>query len=237
MLELVDSIREKYEQSRGGRQGTWPKFDDLLKAFQDPMQKWKQIGELFSLSKDQVGRLYYRYFKALFQDTGTERWQKRLQKQREELIREVPLDRPVLGVIAGAAEEAGLTVHQMPYKGMHTSMRRKALVIEGHSCRIHLLWGRQRNHKNRMRCNTQAFLSQKEMTLYDAHIFLAKGYVQNQLTTRTFIVPTYLLRRIAPPSQHFSIWIPVERYPVYRNRPSRINWDRYENAWHLLEGE
>lgn len=233
--ELEQQLRERFERNRPYRRSFQHTFDELQAPFRNLSLSWSEIGKLWGIKVQHVSKLYHRYVEPLERMTGIERFKRRMQTRAEERIREMPdMQRnPALTRVALAAEKAGLTVHQILSEGCPNGLRSWALRIQGHRCLVHRLTRcaplNGRSDRRYARVQFQRTYAQP----YDAHIVS----IMVRPRMRILVIPSYVLQRCTGKSSHIAGWIPVEGNTRRITKLTKVDWLKYENAWHLLADE
>ena len=163
--------------------------------------------------------------------TGMELKRLRVTARQEERSRE-PIGGRLLGPVEEAATEAGLTVRRFPRRSRLWDEMRTALIIGHLRCEVKHITRLKMAQDGRERRYAQAQFSSGVGMRYDAHIVHVdvKGEPR-----RIFVIPAYVLNRIPVRCGRRYAWIPMNAATIRRR--SRVDWTKYENAWHLLEGE
>ncbi len=227
----MQELRIIYERLAKTRTKINLTYDSFLQLFQEG-HNFTSIGRRLGIRKETVWRYYNCYFKSVIGLTGTQRLYGGKREKRELILREIPEKGGTLGVIARAAEKAGLTVRRTPKIGSSFTLRKFGLLIDGNLCRIHRLRNVHSAPRTTQRY-VRAVVHRTRRVPYVAHIFSVKISGKN---CRILVVPTYVLNRLTGREGRVEINIPIHQRPLYHNRAPRIDWWKYENAWHLLDG-
>jgi hypothetical protein len=138
--------------------------------------------------------------------------------------------------IAELATLKGLTVERLPCvdtRRGRNPYRSTTLIISGKKCRIHRV--------NEITCATHPWGVYKYLKfktrrrVVEVHEFSIVYYVKNNIVKRVFINPSEeLLKHFLHETHSFTI--PVDNLRLHKFHQGRlIDWQKYENAWHLLE--
>lgn len=233
-----EALKAEYDRLKNARPKITLTYDQFFKLFQEPGSTCASIGRQLGIHKMTVAAYYGRYFQPIFGRSASERLRAAKRQEREDIVREFPEEsRSVISIVARAAERAGLTVHRTPKQGHVFELRRKALLIDGNLCRMYHLRTAHRVVGGTQRYTRVMFWRPQDgrKISYVAHILYIT--IPGQ-PCRIFVVPDYVVSRLSGKTPKIMAHIPVEQRPPYRpcHQP-RVDWWKYLDAWHLLEGE
>lgn len=227
-FSLKARLHAEYEGHPEHRRRIRMPYDDLLSLFTDESRNWCDIARTLGVTPQAVRQLYQRFFQPVIGKSGLELRRQRARQAREEVVRELPTD-TVLRVVALAAEKAGLTVRQVASGDW---LRQRALQIQEHLCRVHHCVSMVGPPKDPHAIHVKTDFLRPSGAPYAAYVVYAAVPGRRR---RFFVVPRYVVNRMPQHGDYVHAWIPLERRPVYHNIRPRVDWLRYENAWHLLE--
>jgi hypothetical protein len=193
-------------------------FDDMLELLLKPELTLQEVGEKLGTSRITVWRLYKKFFsKILPRRNGY----KRMMKSKK-----IEKDFPKVGLVAHIrklAEENGLEVRQRVVycNGRPYGADRGRLIIEGKECRLHHL---KRTLKKNPAKSSVAFHA--SVSVPDFHLVYVTA---PRFPKRLFIIPGSLIKRGS------EYYINLNIKARVRGKKPRINFETYENAWHLIK--
>lgn len=213
-------------------------FENWLEYFKADYVRFSEIAEETKLTGERVRQIYNAYFRCLFKGkSGTERRQfctleNRLVKLRQSEV-ELFAHNPTINSVAEKARAAGCTVEVVPQlvdgrpDGTLCSTR---LSINGHVTSLHHLedaWFA----KTTSRTYARGSVKSSGLCGVQACIFhtTLPGF-----PVRDYVFPDQMLEGIRLGRGVINFYFPMENLPVYRNSRPRIDYRKYEDAWHLL---
>lgn len=237
--EQLACVRLRFERycarRSGAKRPALPAFDELLGYYANDCMSFRDIEEIvFRDGKcGRASRLYYRYIASLFpsRKDGRKRRKictlKRRQIAKREAARDFS-DEEVLLRVGQAAAAAGCTVQREVklssrrlFRAKHTVLL-NGLVYSVHYCK--------KASMARSVPYSRVTLTKEILKRTDGVIVLREWKGPEQF----FVIPSQEILAAygeggKPP--YFTIYIPTDRRPVYRNNTPRLDWWQYENAW------
>lgn len=233
----VRRVRRRFEQQQKGRRTKCNLgYAELWNLFSDSSKPFTRIGDEGGITKQRVSKIFKRYFaEFLMGKGGHQRSQARHLKNHCIAVRTFPPD-TAIGKVADLALQNHCLVLRMPARqrkvALQTRFLKNALIINSHRCLIY-------NPRN-------VFLPNKESAYAYAHVEVSRRklsdydfvviYTQpDGHAERVFIIPCEEVRKVSSTgsSKGVPVYIPLERIRPSTLRP-KIDYRRYENAWHLL---
>lgn len=210
-------------------------FEELFDLFNTDTISFSEIAQRAGVTKQAIQKLYYRHFKHLFSGkSGVDRVVSATPQRRAlkiERAKQTFDQVPWLKLIGRQAQAAGLRVEAVPVARSPGTIYRERLIINGHTCSIHLLTKKYKpNPKNN---GWFVHMSASTAKLEQAEFVIVRTAVKG-LPGHTFVVPVSIILKAhkgsaTPPSINF--WLPTKKRPTHKNR---IDWWAYENSWRLL---
>lgn len=230
-LSLTDSsvqaVRDRYESAHGSsNRKIRLSFDELFECFQNTEIRHTVIAERAGVTRENIRRLYQRYFAALFKESPRDRYKSAATQQRQTTLQNQIKFEPKLKELVRSALGVNCSVSATIRRGRYlcTSL----LTINGYKCDVHCS-DCIRTIKGRRYlavCITRSISCN--------HAFVICTLTHNDCT-RIWIIPSSLINKCYLQNRHrITLNIPIDKRPVYRNCLPRIPWGDYENAWHLL---
>jgi len=216
-------------------------FEDLFEYFKVDCVRQSAVAVEAGLTRERIRQIYNKYFRELFDGkSGRERMhactlENRIVKikQAENTLLETDA---VIKVVVEKARAAGCkieTIPQLTNKGFVQKTRNGILRVNGHLCSVHNPTTRIK-HPDLKRVSTRTSLSRSVLLKVEASIFhtTLEGYPEH-----TFVVPTTILLTSvfgSTTKEMKTVILPMEKSPVRRGTPARVDYWQYEDAWHLL---
>lgn len=179
-----------------------------------------------------VRRLYLRYFASLFPCFPSGRSRRKLYNLNQRALRardfsEAP---ELLKEVAEIAKGRGFVVERVLTS--NRSFASQSLVINGKRCDVHKtrnVWAASGGKRKYAHLNV--YFSRLRKRRFLILIQEVENYPR-----RVFVIPTsLLLQGWKKGVKSRSLYIPLERYPVYRNHFPKVDVWQYLDAWHLLK--
>lgn len=228
--EASAPLRKAYDQSRYRKRITIS-FDAWIDLYRNLDNGHAQVARILGISPSTAKYYHDKYVRPVLGRDGRTRYRARLSERKDFQNRSIPDDASLIAIVAGAAEEADLIVRMIPQLDSGARKRRTALEIEGHHCRLHLLKNRLQFSPKSKRSYVKFAMLRSTVNQYAVHVLV----IPINREFRIFVVPSYVFNRVPGDSPRVSGYIPIGSAKYQRS--SRIDWSRYENGWHRLEGE
>ena len=233
----VRRVRRRFEQQQRGRRTKCNLgYAELWDLFSDSSKSFTSIGDEAGITKQRVSEIFKRYFaEFLIGKGGNQRSKARHLKNHCAAARTFPPD-TVIGKVADLALQNHCLALRMPARqwkvALQTMFLKNALIINSQRCMIY-------NPRN-------VFLPNKESAYAYAHVEVLRRKLSDYdfvviytkpvgRAERVFIIPCEEVRKVSRTgsSRGVPLYIPLERIRSSTLRP-KIDYWRYENAWHLL---
>jgi hypothetical protein len=230
---LWDSLSRRSEHLRTVR------FGQLLDYFEREELRFSEIADICGVSPARVGQIYKTYFKRLFGDrSGHERYDAYVQRRldaRWQALEAATFAKDELRQVIGRARAASCKVEGIPTqrpKG-DSKVRVNSLYINGRRCSV--LQATKAKELRDAQCSYFRFkLAGSVLRNVEAVIFHCAA---PEFPHRIFIVPRQVLLPLlegTAAGHSKKVYLPTQKRPVYRNRLPRIDYWKYQNAWHHL---
>lgn len=224
------SLREAYAQ-RAARLGlSRITYDEWFAAFRNLRLSFRDISELFGVSTWTLRKIYQQDFYPLTGISARQRERLRHEYSHEALLREPSDPNTMLGHVAYAAEQAGLTVRRVLDRTRWFRCSERDLEIQGLRCRIHRARSIQEPTRVGGPVYARFLFTRSTEIIHAAHILLL---TLPKKPIQLFVVPAQKVDAICP-GKNIRLWFLVEPHLTgpFRNQ---LDWPQYENAWHFLE--
>jgi len=230
---LWESLSRRSEHWRTVR------FGQLLDYFEREELRLNEIADICGLSPARVGQIYGTYFKPLFGDrSGRERYVAYVRRRldaRWQTLEAATFAKDELRQVIGRARAASCKVEGVPTQRRKgdSKVRIKSLYINGRLCSVFRAT-KTREAPEARRSYFQFNLAASVLPNVDAVIFdcAAPG-----IPRRIFVVPQQVLLSLfegATASRSMKVYLPTQKLPVYRNQRPRVDYWKYQDAWHHL---
>ena len=231
----VAEAKARFEANAGRRYKDITTFDEYLELFANDCEDFTRIGRSRPkpISREAVRLKYKKYFVDLFPSRNEGRARKRFctLKRHKLSARELP-DDGLIREVAELAVKNGLGFEKIWAGRTHVIFKKRHLIINNKLCRI--LFCSSPHRQPSRRCSYAHFnITNKALNQCD---FLILVNIIDNYPSRYFVIPANEVYP-EPHSSAYqkSLFVPLEKLPVYRNHKPKVNWLAYENAWHLLK--
>jgi hypothetical protein len=223
---LVRREKEKYEFGEYHRKCRLS-FDELFTHFANKYNTHLAIAEAAGVTRERIRQIYNKHFRQFFGNmSGRE-----LRSANVLAIRSVESKTAwegdeTLRVIGEKAQKAGCSIEAV----LNPYLRTKSLLIEGKMCGVHTLHNTVSVLRTRVKyTHTSVLVVQASRNFAEIFRVCPQGYQE-----RIFVIPFSAWAHLASGSRK-SFYLPLEHTPLYNNHASKIDYWKYEDAWHLLK--
>ncbi len=215
-------------------------FEEWFEYFKANCHRMSTLGEHAGISRERVRQIYNKHFRSLFGErSGVERLKACTAEQRLVSAKRQENDLfadPEVRPIITQALAAGCTVaaiKQSNQTNMAYLVRTRIVLINGYVVSLRTIRNKHKTSPGLRRFYAHATLSRASLESEDATIIRTAAAGCQE---RIFVLPNTVLieKYFVTTKNKASIYLPLEKLPVYRNSMTKINWWLYENAWHLL---
>lgn len=244
----VAEAKARFEANAVYRRKDKTSFEKYLGLFANDCQSFTAIGKnkpkRRRLSRGMMGMVYKRYFADLFprRSGGHSRNRFCLLKKVSIRARELPADKCLVREVGEVATQQGFDFKREPYLGMSMTDRdryfkKKFVQIGNKRCRLYKIT------KPFFTPETKRFYAHTNIrvnSVRTADFLIIQTKIENY-PTQFWIIPVadcleIFNDKITSGAKSVAFYLPVEKLPVYRNIKPKVDWWKYENAWHLLRG-
>jgi len=234
---------EKTRKSTHHKRKCFLGFDELFELFKNDCNNFEFIGQKAGVSKERIRQIYKEYFKDIFlhRSGGHKRQKMCTLKKWSQEAKELPEDGLIRKIVLEATSR-NFSTNRIPMRirvkksGEQTyyqnkkivGLKKRSLLINNKKCRLLLFTSVLKIGKHRY---TATRFSPTFLKKYD---FVIITQQTPDYPERVFIIPAEIIFEFAASLETRNLYVPLLKTPVYRNRPSKIDFWRYENAWHLI---
>lgn len=225
--------RRSYERSTVRSRNRVP-YDELLAMFREPHFRLQDVARHLGVNVKSASNVYRSFFESVLGMNGHTRAAQRRRLRATERHGQYH-GVPHLLVVSHAAEEAGLHVRRFTdAKRFQVSWKKRALLIDGHRCFVNHVTNLSNDSRRK---GTQRFVVVRVLRSsvldWDAHIVFVDIPTERR---RILVIPGYVIARNAGGRRFADIRLRISGHGKKQFR-QKVDWFKYENAWHLLEGE
>lgn len=241
----IGEARQAYNLNRESYHGKLPDFDELFDLFSNDCISFFDIGLKFGLSRgEEVRQIYNKYFKKFLREKSGMARQKvcsRLSKLSKlssaaNKFNQLPVVKSLLEITGGKLEikpvvsyhyRSGVKIKYLQY----VKFSGRFITINGYKCLVKNVFAWQRMSDYALRLHLRINISRSSLMNTDFLIIVSEKDGEKLF----FIIPVSMILGIFPDkTKRLFICIPSTNI-VYHNQPPRIDFWKYEKAWHLLE--
>ena len=243
----VACARRSFDKGMGGNR---PRkitlnFDEFLDHFANDCMSFSDVAQIAcegGVSRERIRQLYEKYFRQLFpaKRTGQERQQICLLKRRRIAVKMAIHDfsgNSSLAKVARYAKEAGCTVERVVSRtGGQQVVAHRLLSIDGMRYQVYRTRNVRRPSVRCMAVYSHVCVLKQSLHRVTGIIVLQQDVGQ---ADRIFIIPTrdILDAYGSHERRSLSLFIPIEKRPIYKNSRPRLAWEKYEDAWPQAQGK
>lgn len=139
----------------------------------------------------------------------------------------------VLGTIAKEARAAECTVSAVVYEydKKNAAVSAKTLLINDRYCDVHIARALfSSTHGKR----EYAHLQLSRRALEKTHAIILHVMIDGR-PSRTFVIPTDVIKENYTGTRYIRMYVPLDAGPTYHNTNPRVDYGKYEDAWHAIE--
>lgn len=204
----------------------------LYSLLAEDCRTFADIGKAFGLTKERIRQIYKkRIAPFLPHKNGRGRLRQcTLARVHIKQFPKITLD------IWREARKQGLKVRHLNSIRLNgqVSTIKHALILNDKNCKVQKCRHRFSPNRSAKHHRSYAYIqiSRYAVRRYDYFIFVMAIPGFNK---RYFIIPAKdLLASVFSVKEYFTIYLPVEKHRAYNCIRPRVDWQQYENAWHLL---
>jgi hypothetical protein len=224
----ISSPEEAKEQYDSLPKSKVPFSYDELKDLFDKGLTQKAIAKLAGVSRERIRQIHKAYF-APFDISGRERYKAitKVRQKQKAIAQAEDVDK--LWALMAVGQERGLKVEPIV---THYNLSRcypNLARVNSHLCGVH--YAKELSHQSAYRHYFHISITRNLIDGTDFTIIFTRGDAKP-----AFIIPSKIISGLNWKGKPYkALYIPEKKLPAYNNQYPKINWWRYEEAWHQLE--